>query len=134
MLKPADHGNQGVVRYLEPDQPPSEKYRFLLFEDQRAIELIWYRKTNEACSAALPFQTIEARGWAARGRVGGCRSPSVAMFDQRGRHLKGWTNNGWQNFRIKKDCSLELKRVANEVTRGATGSLSKSRTSSATTP
>ncbi|AIQ95416.1 Type III restriction-modification system methylation subunit [Prochlorococcus sp. MIT 0604] len=36
-----------------------EKYRFLLFEDSREIELKWNGKSNEITNIALPFQIIE---------------------------------------------------------------------------
>ena len=35
-----------------------EKYRFLLFEDKREVELVWNGKTSEVCNVVLPFQTI----------------------------------------------------------------------------
>ena len=36
-----------------------DRYRFLLFEDKREVELVWNGKTNEICNIVLPFQTIE---------------------------------------------------------------------------
>ena len=50
---------QEINRYLEADKPLPEKYRFLLFEDNRQVELVWNGKTNEVCNVVLPFQTIE---------------------------------------------------------------------------
>jgi hypothetical protein len=50
---------QEIDRYLEADKPLPDKYRFLLFEDKREVELVWNGKTNEVCNVALPFQTIE---------------------------------------------------------------------------
>ena len=37
----------------------ARKYRFLLFEDKRQVELVWNGKTNTVCNVVLPFQTIE---------------------------------------------------------------------------
>ena len=68
-----------------------EKYRFLLFEDKREVELVWNGKTNEVCNIVLPFQVIEqvdeprAEKPEDSGRQG-------ELFDFRGRQLKGWTN------------------------------------------
>lgn len=36
-----------------------EKYRFILFEDKREVELVWAGKTRDVCNVVLPFQTIE---------------------------------------------------------------------------
>ena len=48
-----------VVKYLEKGRDLPEKYRFLLFEDKREVELVWNGKTNEVTNVVLPFQTIE---------------------------------------------------------------------------
>ena len=50
---------QDILRFLEADKPLPEKYRFLLFEDKREVELVWNGKTNEVCNVVLPFQVIE---------------------------------------------------------------------------
>jgi len=50
---------QEVLRLLQADQALPEKYRFLLFDNQREIELVWNGKTREVSSVVLPFQTIE---------------------------------------------------------------------------
>ena len=44
---------------MEEDKPLPDKYRFLLFEDKREVELVWNGKTDEVCNVVLPFQTIE---------------------------------------------------------------------------
>ena len=59
MPRLSDQERQEVMRYLEADQPLPEKYRFLLFEDKRQVELVWNGKTNTVCNVVLPFQTIE---------------------------------------------------------------------------
>ena len=78
---------QEIIRYLEADKPLPEKYRFLLFEDKREVELVWNGKTNEVCNIVLPFQTIE--------HVDEPRAETdqqLDLFDTRGRQRKGWTN------------------------------------------
>ena len=78
---------QEIIRFIEADKPLPEKYRFLLFEDKREVELVWNGKTNEVCNIVLPFQTIE--------HVDEPRAESneqLGLFDERGRQRKGWTN------------------------------------------
>ena len=50
---------QDIIRFLEADKPLPDKYRFLLFDDKREVELVWNGKTNEVCNIVLPFQVIE---------------------------------------------------------------------------
>jgi hypothetical protein len=59
MLKLSAQEKQEIIRYLEANKELPEKYRFLLFEDKREVELVWNGKTNEICNIVLPFQTIE---------------------------------------------------------------------------
>ncbi len=50
-----------IVGYpiFQAGNPLPDKYRFLLFEDKREVELVWNGKTNEICNIVLPFQVIE---------------------------------------------------------------------------
>ena len=50
---------QEILRFVEADKPLPDKYRFLLFEDKREVELVWNGKTSEVCNIVLPFQVIE---------------------------------------------------------------------------
>ena len=86
---------QEVIRYLEADKPLPEKYRFLLFDDKREVELVWNGKTNEVCNVVLPFQTIEQVDEPrAEKFVSQWNEYKGSLFgiDSRGRQLKGWTN------------------------------------------
>jgi hypothetical protein len=38
---------QEIERHLSEDKPLPEKYRFLLFEDKREVELVWNGKNNK---------------------------------------------------------------------------------------
>ena len=58
-MKLTDNEIRDITRYLEQGKPLPEKYRFLLFEDKREVELVWNGKTNEVCNIVLPFQIIE---------------------------------------------------------------------------
>ena len=109
MPRLTDAEKQDVIRHLEAGKPLPEKFRFLLFDDKREVELVWNGKTNEVCNAVLPFQTIEhvdeprneddtARAQRRSGvspDTPGRRSDYQQLLfsvDDRGRQLKGWTN------------------------------------------
>jgi len=82
---------QEIIRYLEADKPLPDKFRFLLFEDKREVELVWNGKTSEVCNIVLPFQVIEQVD-EPRAEKRGDASLQGLLFDERGRQLKGWTN------------------------------------------
>ncbi len=95
MPRLSDQERQEVMRYLEADQPLPEKYRFLLFEDKRQVELVWNGKTNTVCNVVLPFQTIEQVDEPrAEQPLDTTEELQTDLFstDLRGRQLKGWTN------------------------------------------
>ena len=86
---------QEIIRFIEADKPLPEKYRFLLFDDKREVELVWNGKTNEVCNVVLPFQTIEQVDEPrAEKFVSQWDEYKGSLFgiDSRGRQLKGWTN------------------------------------------
>jgi DNA modification methylase len=91
MAKLTEQEQQEVIRYLEAGKPLPEKYRFLLFDDKRELELVWNGKTNEVCNVVLPFQVIEQVD---EPRSEKLESLQFGLFDidDRGRQLKGWTN------------------------------------------
>ena len=80
-----------IIRFLEADKPLPEKYRFLLFEDKREVELVWNGKTNEVCNIVLPFQSIELVD-EPRAEKPDETNLQLSLFDERGRQRKGWTN------------------------------------------
>jgi site-specific DNA-methyltransferase (adenine-specific)/adenine-specific DNA-methyltransferase len=64
-----------------------EKYRFVLFEDKKEVELVWNGKTRDVCTTVLPFQSLE--------HIDEPRSETKTqsdLFDSRGRQMKGWSN------------------------------------------
>ncbi len=85
----SDNEKRDIFKYLEAGKPLPEKYRFLLFDDSREVELLWNGKTNEVTNTVLPFQVIEQidepRSDAKFGAQG-------SLFDDSGRQLTGWTN------------------------------------------
>ncbi len=91
MPRLTEQEQQEIVRYLEADKPLPDKFRFLLFEDKREVELVWNGKTSEVCNIVLPFQVIEQVD-EPRAEKPEDTSPQGLLFDDRGRQLKGWTN------------------------------------------
>ena len=82
---------QEINRFLDAGKPLPDKYRFLLFEDKREVELVWNGKTNEVTNAVLPFQVIEQVD-EPRAEVDTRLQMSMFDVDERGRQLKGWQN------------------------------------------
>ena len=72
---------------IKQGKPLPEKYRFILFEDKREVELVWNGKTRDVCTTVLPFQTLEHID---EPRTGTQAQPG--LFDPRGRQQTGWTN------------------------------------------
>ena len=76
-----------LVTLMRQGKALPEKYRFILFEDKREVELVWNGKTRDVCTTVLPFQTLE--------HVDEPRTETKTqgeLFDSRGRQLRGWTN------------------------------------------
>ncbi len=48
-----------AIKLIQQGKPLPDKYRFLLFDDNREVELLWNGKTSEVCNIVLPFQVIE---------------------------------------------------------------------------
>lgn len=55
----SDNEKRDAIKFLQEGKPLPEKYRFLLFNDDREVELLWNGKTNEVTNVVLPFQVIE---------------------------------------------------------------------------
>ena len=89
-MKLTDNEIRDINRYLEKGKPLPEKYRFLLFEDKREVELVWNGKTSEVCNVVLPFQVIEQVD---EPREEKAVKLQMDLFDmQTGRQIKGWNN------------------------------------------
>lgn len=83
----SDSEKRDLIQLIQAGKPLPEKYRFLLFEDRREVELVWNGKTADVCTAVLPFQTLE--------HVDEPREETRSqgeLFDARGRQQQGWTN------------------------------------------
>ncbi|MBU1343252.1 MAG: site-specific DNA-methyltransferase [Proteobacteria bacterium] len=89
-MKLNDNEIRDINRHLEAGKPLPEKYRFLLFEDKKEVELVWNGKTGEVCNIVLPFQVIEQVD---EPRAEENRALQMDIFDQQtGRQITGWNN------------------------------------------
>lgn len=84
-----DAERRDIAKLLDEGKPLPEKYRFILFEDKREVELVWNGKTRDVCTTVLPFQSLEHID---EPRKEAPASPQQDLFDPRGRQVKGWTN------------------------------------------
>jgi adenine-specific DNA-methyltransferase len=92
-MKLTDNEKRDSIKLIEAGKPLPNKYRFLLFDDDREVELLWNGKTAEVTNVVLPFQIIEQvdepRSEETRERY---KQMTLFDVDDRGRQLKGWTN------------------------------------------
>jgi DNA modification methylase len=84
----SDAEKRDLIKLINDGKPLPERYRFILFEDKREIELVWSGKTREVCNSILPFQTIEHIDEPRKEK----KEDEQLDLDARGRQLKGWTN------------------------------------------
>lgn len=91
MAKLTEIEQQEVARFIEAGKPLPDKYRFLLFEDKREVELVWNGKNKDVCNIVLPFQTIEQVD-EPREEADTKLQQSLFDIDDRGRQIRGWTN------------------------------------------
>ena len=91
MARLTEQEKQEIIRFLETEKPLPDKYRFLLFDEKREVELVWNGKTNEVCNIVLPFQVIEQVD-EPRSEKDTRIQADLFDMDSRGRQLKGWTN------------------------------------------
>src|SRR3970040_1990825 len=93
MPRLTEQEQQEIIRFLTRTKPLPDKFRFLLFEDKREVELIWNGKTSEVCNIVLPFQVIEQVDEPrAEKPEDAALQMDMCSLDARGRQLKGWTN------------------------------------------
>jgi len=86
-----DSEKREIIKLIETGKPLPDRYRFLLFDDKREVELVWNGKTNEVCNIVLPFQVIEQVD-EPRAEKPGDSNAQFELFDSRGRQQQGWTN------------------------------------------
>jgi DNA modification methylase len=97
MPRLTEQEQQEIIRFIEADKPLPEKYRFLLFDDKREVELVWNGKSSEVCNISMPFQVIEQVDEPRAEKPEDTKRKDkdqglLFSLDERGRQLKGWTN------------------------------------------
>lgn len=85
----SDNEKRDAIKLIEAGKPLPDKYRFLLFGDEREVELVWNGKTSETENSVLPFQSIEHID---EPRSEEKKQAQDSLFDTSGRQIKGWTN------------------------------------------
>jgi site-specific DNA-methyltransferase (adenine-specific)/adenine-specific DNA-methyltransferase len=50
----SDAEKRDLIKIINEDKPIPEKYRFILFEDEREVELVWNGKTREVSTHPVP--------------------------------------------------------------------------------
>ena len=88
-MKLTDNEKRDVVKLIEEGKVLPEKYRFLLFDESKQVELTWNGKSDEVTNVVLPFQIIE--------QIDEPRNEEVKMAQgslgfASGRQMTGWTN------------------------------------------
>jgi DNA modification methylase len=85
----SENEKRDAIKLIEAGRPLPDKYRFILFGDERDVELIWNGKTSEIENSVLPFQTIEHID---EPRIEVKKEDQQSLFDTSGRQVRGWTN------------------------------------------
>ena len=88
-VDPTDAEKRDRIALIQAGKPLPGKYRFVLIEDKREVDLMWNGKTRDVCTTLLPFQTLEHVD---EPRVESKTPPQSEPFDARGRQTSGWTN------------------------------------------
>ena len=88
-MKLTDNEKRDIVRLIEEGKNLPEKYRFLLFDETKQVELTWNGKSDETTNIDLPFQIIEQVDEPRTEKIKLAQS-SFDFFS--GRQKEGWTN------------------------------------------
>jgi DNA modification methylase len=84
-----DHEIRDITAMLEAGKPLDDKYRYLLFQDSRQVELMWNGKTSKFGVLPLPFQSIEHID-EPRDEEG--MKIQRSLFDMSGSKIADWSN------------------------------------------
>ncbi len=102
-MKLTDNEKRDIVRLIEEGKSLPEKYRFLLFDESKQVELTWNGKSDDVTNIDLPFQIIE--------QVDEPRTEKVKIAQK---SLFGATKEvGWNNKLIWGDNKYVLSSLIN---------------------
>ena len=119
-MKLTDNEKRDVVKLIEQGKDLPEKYRFLLFEESKQVELNWNGKSDDTTNIDLPFQIIEQVD---EPRTEKAKFAQGEFHFGSGRQIAGWTNkliwgdnkyilsslkNGPMRSEIEKEGGLKL--------------------------
>ena len=90
-MKLNDIEKREIFQLIEKDKPLPDKYRFLLFDDKREVELVWNGKTEDVSNIVIPFQVIEQIDEPRPEKPEDTKA-QLFLFDERGRQKSGWTD------------------------------------------
>ena len=90
-MKLTDVEKREIFQLIEKDKPLPDKYRFLLFDDKREVELVWNGKTEDVSNIVIPFQVIEQIDEPRPEKPEDTKA-QLFLFDERGRQKSGWTD------------------------------------------
>ncbi len=88
-LNLSDNEKRDIQKYLTENKLLPDKYRFLLFDSTREVELIWNGMSDDIESSVLPFQTIEHID---EPRDEEKINSQQVLFDTSGKQIEGWSN------------------------------------------
>ena len=104
---------RAIDRALEKGVPLEQKYRFLLFGDDKPTEFIWEGKTGEVSNITLPFQTIEQVDEPRDEKIR--KIQSELLDTSTGRQKTGWSNKLiWGDNKLIL-ASLKNGQLRNEI-------------------
>ena len=88
-MKLIDSEKRDIIKLIEEGINLPEKYKFLLFDETKKVEINWENKNQDLTNIFLPFQIIE--------QVDEPRSEKIKEIQQSfefasGRQTAGWTN------------------------------------------
>src|ERR1700687_4751570 len=84
----SDAEKRDLIKLINEGKPLPEKYRFILFEDKREVELVWNGKSREVCNPWLPFQTLKRIAEPRKEK----HEDEELSLDMGGRQIGGWAN------------------------------------------
>ena len=104
-VKLTDNEKRDVVKLIEQGKILPEKYRFLLFDESKQIELTWNGKSDDVTNVVLPFQIIE--------QIDEPRNEKVKMAQRSLELATGRQSTGWTNKLIWGDNKYILSSLKN---------------------
>ena len=104
-MKLSDNEKRDIVRLIEEGKDLPDRYRFLLFDESKQVELNWNGKNDNVTNVDLPFQIIE--------QVDEPRNEKVKLAQGSFDFATGRQTGGWVNKLIWGDNKYILSSLKN---------------------